>query len=278
MSTNNPENKQSSYAGFKSVDNTTDPKSYVKYLEAVSELEPIKDYKQVTYNVLDIQDGDLILDAGCGIGIDAKKIAEIYSVSVIGLDSSASMIESAQEMTSTELFRSERVKFCVGDLNDLPFKDATFSSVRADRTFQYFADPKRAMEELVRVTKPKGGIVTADPNWESLRFNGLSRSSVSTIQKAFLNIIPSPFVGRDLRNLSLRKCFRTMVSYRKSIELDNASQVRLVLFLESSLRRAIIGGILNDDQVSESLEEFRETNPTKISGSFDIHIIKGVRK
>jgi SAM-dependent methyltransferase len=44
----------------------------------------------------------------------------------------------------------------VADAESLPFEDASFDGVWADRTFQHLTDPERALDELVRVTRPGG--------------------------------------------------------------------------------------------------------------------------
>lgn len=50
----------------------------------------------------------------------------------------------------------------------MPFPDASFAGVQADRVLQHLTDPVRALGELVRVTRPGGRVVIADPDQESL--------------------------------------------------------------------------------------------------------------
>ena len=54
----------------------------------------------------------------------------------------------------------------VGSAASLPFADSSLDGCWSDRTFQHLADPRAALAELVRVTKPGGRVVVADPDYD----------------------------------------------------------------------------------------------------------------
>jgi ubiquinone/menaquinone biosynthesis C-methylase UbiE len=54
-----------------------------------------------------------------------------------------------------------------GDIQQLPSADETFDRCFASRTFQHLPDPKRALSELVRVTRPGGLLVIVEPDHET---------------------------------------------------------------------------------------------------------------
>ena len=55
----------------------------------------------------------------------------------------------------------------VADAHRLPFLDDSFDGAWSDRTVQHLADPHAAIGELVRVVRPGGRIVLADPDYDT---------------------------------------------------------------------------------------------------------------
>jgi len=99
-----------------------------------------------------IPKGGRVLDAGCGTG---HRIPEIRSAfqpdSITGVDTSTAMLDRARENTSSAFFTN-------GDLLNLPFESETFDAVVATWVMETLPDPKRAIEECLRVLKT-GGIL-----------------------------------------------------------------------------------------------------------------------
>lgn len=150
---------------FTAVDQSDDPDWFVKCLERQYAGGLLRRQKQRTLALLDIQPGQLILDAGCGTGVDAQVMAELVGATgrVVGVDLSARMLAAAHPHP-TPL----PLTFCQADLCALPFADETFDRGRADKTFQHLPNPRAALLELVRVLKPCGRVVIADPDHDSL--------------------------------------------------------------------------------------------------------------
>jgi len=94
-----------------------------------------------------------VLDIGCGTGLD------VLVLSAIGIDRSHAMCGRA---------RARGADVGVADATMLPFADASFAGVRADRVFQHLDDPESGLAELVRVTRPGGRVVLADPDQDTL--------------------------------------------------------------------------------------------------------------
>lgn len=91
------------------------------------------------------------LDVGCGSGMAAALSASL-SANVAGIDAADTLLEIARERTPGGDFRQ-------GDLEALPFADASFDLVTGFNAFQYAGDPTQALREAGRVTKPGGMIV-----------------------------------------------------------------------------------------------------------------------
>lgn len=105
---------------------------------------------EAVLNRLKVGPGVAYLDAGCGAGMAAQMAADRGAI-VSGLDASEPMLAIARE-------RVPAGHFIAGDLEQLPYADATFDAVMGFNSFQYAGDPTAALAEARRVTKP-GGVV-----------------------------------------------------------------------------------------------------------------------
>lgn len=142
---------------FTDVDAQSDPEAWVRVLDTVRQ-EPLNAaYKQRTVELLDPQTGGCYLEVGTGTGDDALAFAARFSTSIVGVDSSSVMVEEAR--------RRGLMDAVAADAHALPFEADRFDGAWADRTFQHLADPAAALGEMVRVVKPGGRIVVADPDY-----------------------------------------------------------------------------------------------------------------
>jgi trans-aconitate 2-methyltransferase len=90
-------------------------------------------------------------DVGCGTGRLTAELAErLPRGRVIGLDSSASMLQQAQGATSTMLVRA--------DASALPF-DRTLDLVFSTATFHWVHDHDRLFSSIFRALKPGGRLI-----------------------------------------------------------------------------------------------------------------------
>ena len=155
-------------SSFSDVDRAVDPQFFVNCLkEQYAKNSVLLLNKARTLALADIRLGHIVLDAGCGTGKDVVQMANLIGDSghVFGMDFSQEMITAAQaKVAALDL----PVTFQQGSIYDLPFEDNFFDRCRADKTFQHLTDPRMAVAELIRVTKPGGKIIIADPDHDSL--------------------------------------------------------------------------------------------------------------
>jgi SAM-dependent methyltransferase len=136
------------------VDASSNPAGAVEWQRRMTDWPAIRAYKQRTYEL--VADANLVLDVGCGPGVD---VAAIGGTRTVGVDPSDAMCEATRSRTGMVVR---------GDAHSLPFADAAFDAVRTDRVVQHLANPTVALDELGRVLRPGGRLVIADPDQESL--------------------------------------------------------------------------------------------------------------
>ncbi|MFJ2263445.1 SAM-dependent methyltransferase [Streptomyces sp. NPDC087844] len=104
--------------------------------------------------------GDVVLDAGCGIGSPALRLASLTGARVVGITISPQQVEQAREL-AREAGMAERVEFRYADAMDTPFEAESFDAVLAFESIVHMERPT-ALREMARVLKPGGRLVLTD--------------------------------------------------------------------------------------------------------------------
>jgi arsenite methyltransferase len=108
------------------------------------------------------EQGNRVLDAGCGCGFDAFIAAALAGASgkAVGIDVTAEMLRVAQ--AASKSFKSGNVEFLEGSIEQLPFEDGFFDLVISNGVLNLIPDKQAAFREIARVLHSKGALVAAD--------------------------------------------------------------------------------------------------------------------
>lgn len=135
-----------------------------KYVHGYSEREKtrLEDQASALDNLLHHDtvwnDGEQILEAGCGVGAQTQIIApKNPQCQFTSVDISVDSIMKAKQ--TAELARINNVSFKVADIYNLPFEDDSFDHVFVCFVLEHLPQPVKALSELRRVLK-KGGTIT----------------------------------------------------------------------------------------------------------------------
>ncbi|MFC7081794.1 methyltransferase domain-containing protein [Halorussus caseinilyticus] len=109
--------------------------------------------------MLDIQEGDRVLDVGCGTGFATEGILQ-HTENVHGLDQSVHQLQKAW----AKLGKHDPVSFYRGDAERLPFEDDSFDVVWSSGSIEYWPNPVATLREMRRVVKPGGQVLVVGPN------------------------------------------------------------------------------------------------------------------
>jgi SAM-dependent methyltransferase len=122
--------------------------------------------------------GTRLLDIGCGAG-GALLVARQAGAEVAGLDASAAMVEEARR-------RLPGARVEIGEMEELPFADASFDAVTAFNALQFAANPVKVLRDARRVVRPAG--VVAVLVWGRREDCDL----ISVTMPAVMNLLPPP--------------------------------------------------------------------------------------
>lgn len=121
-----------------------------------------------------------LLDVGCGTGIFCS-LAQHQGHGVTGIDATDQFIAIARE-------RAPGVHFSTGEMESLPFDDASFDLVTGFNSFQYAADVKNALIEARRVLKDGGRLAV-------MIWGNKEDCEAATYLKAIGSLLPPPPPG-----------------------------------------------------------------------------------
>lgn len=106
-----------------------------------------------------------MLDVGCGVGHWGRLLAEALppDARVMGVDRDPNWVENATKRAA-ETGHGARFHYQVAGAEQLPFEDDTFDLVTCQTVLIHVRDPGAVISEMIRVTKPGGLVVAAEPN------------------------------------------------------------------------------------------------------------------
>jgi ubiquinone/menaquinone biosynthesis C-methylase UbiE len=169
---------------------------------------------------LPLKSGMSVLDAGCGSGSMARRIAAAESgATVVGVDLREPYLDFARRKAESEHLTN--ASFEKADVRALPFPDATFDIVWHKYVLQWVRDPQAAMTEFARVTKPGGLIVSC-----SLDGYGMIHDPpdpvIQPLAEHLFSHFSDPFIGRRMARMSQQS---GLLDIQVTMEVDNVFTV-----------------------------------------------------
>ena len=109
-----------------------------------------------------IRPGSVVLDLGCGAGVDALVAALVVGPSgrVVGCDLSPDMLAHARE--GRETLRLPNLEFIRADIEELPLASCSFDVALSNGVLNLVAEKPKALGEIFRVLKPGGRLQACD--------------------------------------------------------------------------------------------------------------------
>ena len=126
----------------------TDPQAWADLAESHNRL-----LFEAVLDAAAVSPGTAVLDVGCGSGLTLV-LAQQRSAVPSGVDISPGLLSIARD-------RLPHADLREADMESLPFGDAAFDAVTGVNAFQFAGDPRRALREVARVTRPGGRVVAS---------------------------------------------------------------------------------------------------------------------
>ncbi len=138
----------------------------VRQQERVAATPDMVAQRRATLDLLNLKEGERVLDVGSGNGIFALEMIEVVGETghVCGVDSAEPMVRMAAGLCPSG-------RFLHGDATHLPVEDSTFDVATTSQVLCFVADVDKALSEMFRALKPGGRLVILDTDWDSLVWN-----------------------------------------------------------------------------------------------------------
>lgn len=164
----------------------------VDFFDKVEKTVWHQDLQRSLLHLVGVGSEDTVLDVGCGAGRFSILLGQRAKM-VIGVDFRAEMVRLAT--ANCETSGMSNVHFQSSDFASLPFQDKTFDIVTALNAFFRTRHPEAVVQSLLRVCKPGGMVIVANPTsdchpWNMNRFcvrnemRGFERDSLESFAKA----------------------------------------------------------------------------------------------
>ncbi len=122
----------------------------------------------IDYNLLGVQDGERILDVGCGHGRHSWEAYKRNGCLICALDiEEESLIKTRYVLRLMDEQANSKRNWLVirGDAVNLPFKDAFFDKIICSEVLEHLSDDQQGVREMVRVLKDDGILAVSVPTY-----------------------------------------------------------------------------------------------------------------
>lgn len=111
-------------------------------------------WRRIVVDAVGAKAGQRVLDLAAGTGTSSEPYADA-GIHVVACDFSLGMLRVGKR-------RRPDIDFVAGDATNLPFEDNSFDAATISFGLRNVTDPKKALAEMYRVTKPGGTLVVAE--------------------------------------------------------------------------------------------------------------------
>lgn len=253
------------------MESVNDPDWFVRFLDHTS-TRPGEHHPAVA--LLELNPDQRCLDVGCGLGEDARSIAEMCGARVVGLDVNMRMVRESRSRSAGR----DGLAFLAAEADRLPFADSSFDAAWIKRTLMHLANPGGVIAEMARVVGPGGRVVAVEPDSEVV----LLDSGLADVTRRLLAYRAAgyacPWAGRQLRRLLLEAGLADVRTTVDSTALTDLAEAEARLRLISIASAAAKRGVLTATEASQWEEDLRERDTRGVFACYLITFVARGRR
>ena len=161
---------------------------------------------QWSLNHIEISKKDIILDIGCGGGVNIERFLKMTDNKVYGIDYSDVAVKKSIGLNKKAI-EDKRCEILKGSVSKLPFEDNSFDIITAFETVYFWPDFENDLKEVKRVLKEGGIIFIAN---EAIPIKDDER------QKEFIELLDAKIYSEKELKDSLKKAgFKDIICFKK---------------------------------------------------------------
>lgn len=131
-----------------------------KLLQNVGDMS-LKRRAQSIIDGLEIQDGDNVIDIGCGDGYYLYLLLNLpVKLSLTGYDNDKIVLENAKKN-----LRSKKIRLVLGTAENIQLRDESFEKIIMTEVLEHIEQDKKALKEIYRLLKPNGMLLLTVPSY-----------------------------------------------------------------------------------------------------------------
>jgi ubiquinone/menaquinone biosynthesis C-methylase UbiE len=241
--------------GFAHVDARQQVEPFAACLTLLDNLPHFRAYKERSYELLELHSGQSILEVGCGLGDDLRRMAQRLGDAgrLVGVDASLALLEQAR----SRLMDWPHIEWTRADARRLPFSPGHFDRCRIDRTLQHIQHPEQVVAEMTRILRPGGRMLAYDNDWGTFSISGQDETTSRHLEDLWTGAITNRVIGRQLPRL-FQNAGLTLIQVEPSVSvLTDFELADQVYNLSTTGTLAIERGLVDAERVERWLEDLQ---------------------
>lgn len=213
------------------------------YLRNIANSATGRGYKAFAKSLLQVEEGAVVVDLGCGAGVDLPAYAQAAGPTgqVIGIDCDESLL--AHALSNAAPFST--VSVAKADIHQLPLDAGSVDRIHIDRVLQHVESPATVLAEAARTLHTDGMVVCVEPDWATLVIDhpDVTFSNAYT-QHVIAQVIRNATIGRALPRLLDAAGFSVDTIYPVTAHWTDAVEADKVLGFRDVCTHAVADGFL----------------------------------